>query len=145
KYAEGIYKRSEASFYGENRPPRARSLRSRYLKYCSTVIFDPSFLIRRTSDGRVEIRQRPGLFSLPPDSVAGILEDDADRREGVANSVRGREVFPLAGVLTQRNDQVEEAVHEARPLRGWLEDPQHLAKVRYACAASSRAPRPTPV
>src|SRR5439155_18363831 len=113
--------------------------------YCSTVVFTPIFSIRRTSDGRVEIRPRRGLFPLPPDPIVGILKDHADRRERVANSVRGREVLPLAGVLAERNDQVEEAVHEARPFRGWLWIPSTSAKVRYACAASSRAPRPTPV
>jgi len=40
-----------------------------------------------------------GLFSLPPDAVASVLEDHSDRGERVADSVRGREVFSLAGFL----------------------------------------------
>src|SRR5438093_311322 len=63
-----------------------------------------------------------GLFPLPPDPVAGILEDHADRRESVANSIRGREVLSLAGVLAECNNQVEKAVHEVRALRSRLEE-----------------------
>src|SRR5207249_11229663 len=58
-----------------------------------------------------------GLFRLPPDPVAGILEDHAARRESVANSIRGREVLSLAGVLAGRHNRVDAAVHEGRPPR----------------------------
>src|SRR5713101_5186991 len=71
---------------------------------------------------------RTSLFPLPPNPVAGILEDHADRLERVADSVRGSEVFPLSSVLPQRHNQVEEAVHEVRAFRSRLEDAQHLAE-----------------
>src|SRR2546422_677440 len=124
----GSYKRSEASFYGENRPPRPGSIQGLRLKYRSTVILTLRFLLRRISDGGGEIRRRRGLFSLPSDTVPGVLEDHADRRQCVANSVGGREVFPLAGVLTEGNDQVEQGVHEVRAFRSRLEDAQHLSE-----------------
>src|SRR2546430_2271637 len=119
KYTEGVYKRSEASFYGENRPLRPGFLPGLQFKYCSTVVFTPIFSIRRTSDGRVEIRPRRGLFPLPPNPIVGILEDHADRRERVANSVRGREVLPLAGVPPRPCASSPEAARTiALPRRG---------------------------
>src|SRR5437867_11978938 len=69
-----------------------------------------------------------GLLRLPPNPVAGILEDHADRRESGANSIRGGEVLSLAGVLAERNNQVEKAVHEVRALRSRLEDAEDLAE-----------------
>src|SRR5436309_2114301 len=82
------------------------------------------------------------LLSLPPDPVAGILQDDADRREGVANSVRGREIFPLAGVLSECNDQVEETFYEVRAPRGGLEDAQHVSErpIRSSSVVEGAAP-----
>src|SRR5437667_7727098 len=81
----------------------------------------------RWMDGPKSDRNR-GLFPLPPDPVAGILEDHADRRESVANSIRGGEVLSLAGVFAARYDQVEKAVHEVRALRSRLEDAEDLAE-----------------
>src|SRR5207245_9920700 len=49
-----------------------------------------------------------GLFSLPPDTVAGVLEGHADRGEGVADSVRGREVRSLPRSPTLLHDEAQQ-------------------------------------
>src|SRR5712691_11117411 len=56
------------------------------------------------------------LFSFPPDSVAGALPNDSDRREGVAHVGRGREVYPLQGTRPDRNSMVKEAVYKVHAL-----------------------------
>src|SRR5438552_4232615 len=63
KYAAGRYKRSEPSFYGENRSAEGGSFRGLFLKYCSTVISTPLFLPGRTLDGRAQIRPQSGAIS----------------------------------------------------------------------------------
>src|SRR5436309_335852 len=63
KYTAGRYKRSEPSFYGENRPARGGSFRGLFLKYCSTVISTPLFVPgERWMDGP-EIRAQSGPIS----------------------------------------------------------------------------------
>src|SRR2546425_9396080 len=87
----------------------------------------------RNGECRMEGRKsKPGqgLFSLPPDAVAGVLEDHSDRRERISDSVRGGEVFALACLLAQLHDEVQQAIDLVSAFRGRLEDSQHLAERR---------------
>src|SRR6267143_3431988 len=68
-----------------------------------------------------------GLLALPTAPFAGVLQRDAERRQSIPNSVRGREVFPLSGVLAEPDDEVHHAIEEVRAERMYLEEPQDVA------------------
>src|SRR5205823_12237492 len=62
------------------------------------------------------------LLALPTDPIARVLEGHAEGRKRVPDPVGRREVLSLPSVFAERDEEVEETVHQGRTLRAVFEE-----------------------